>query len=236
MTQPTCKCHGVSGSCSLKTCWMQVPDFRRVGNALRERYGSAMEVRSTNSGRLKSRFASSRNPTSSDLVYLDSSPDYCRSNPEMAVLGTVGRECQMKSAGIDGCGLMCCGRGYSAKDVIVESSCHCKFQWCCYVRCETCRTQIRKYICHWCNRHKPQLKDWCFSVKTSDPWWLRRCDKTPDNLSPMFGNAAGEMTNDAPSKRQWYTYADICYKLTMVHFRIEFFSPCIIVNAGNGRE
>uniref|UniRef100_S4RFC9 Protein Wnt n=1 Tax=Petromyzon marinus TaxID=7757 RepID=S4RFC9_PETMA len=42
-----CKCHGVSGSCSLKTCWLQLADFRKVGDSLLRRYERAIAVRAT---------------------------------------------------------------------------------------------------------------------------------------------------------------------------------------------
>nr|CAD7206087.1 unnamed protein product [Timema douglasi] len=40
--QVRCKCHGMSGSCELKTCWKAAPDFRVVGQALKEKFRSAV--------------------------------------------------------------------------------------------------------------------------------------------------------------------------------------------------
>lgn len=40
-----CKCHGVSGSCSLRTCWKRLTPFRRVGDALMRKYKEAQQVR-----------------------------------------------------------------------------------------------------------------------------------------------------------------------------------------------
>jgi len=39
-----CKCHGVSGSCEVKTCWRSVPSFREVGSILKDKYNGATEV------------------------------------------------------------------------------------------------------------------------------------------------------------------------------------------------
>lgn len=39
-----CKCHGVSGSCAMKTCWKSLPPFRVIGDALMKKYSRARAV------------------------------------------------------------------------------------------------------------------------------------------------------------------------------------------------
>ncbi|KAH9582474.1 Protein Wnt-2 [Schistosoma haematobium] len=39
-----CKCHGVSGACSMRTCWQRVNEFRLVGIMLKAAYDSAIRV------------------------------------------------------------------------------------------------------------------------------------------------------------------------------------------------
>lgn len=40
-----CKCHGLSGSCTLRTCWWRMPTFREVGDRLRDRFEGAAKVK-----------------------------------------------------------------------------------------------------------------------------------------------------------------------------------------------
>nr|CAH7760767.1 unnamed protein product [Callosobruchus chinensis] len=49
--QIKCKCHGMSGSCELKTCWRATPDYRTVGRALKEKYNVAVLVDQNNLGK-----------------------------------------------------------------------------------------------------------------------------------------------------------------------------------------
>ncbi|XP_044272970.1 protein Wnt-5b isoform X1 [Varanus komodoensis] len=142
-----CKCHGVSGSCSLKTCWLQLADFRKVGDFLKEKYDSAAAMRINRKGKLElvnNRFNS---PTPEDLVYIDPSPDYCLRNETTGSLGTQGRLCNKTSEGMDGCELMCCGRGYDQFKSVQVERCHCKFHWCCYVKCKKCTEIVDQYVC-----------------------------------------------------------------------------------------
>lgn len=44
-----CKCHGMSGSCTVKTCWMRLPLFRLVGDNLKDRFDGASRVMVSNS-------------------------------------------------------------------------------------------------------------------------------------------------------------------------------------------
>lgn len=102
-----CKCHGVSGSCSLITCWQQLTSIREIGkharstllvenmktysqqtpsstgDFLREKYDEATQVKINKRGRLQVKDPRYKIPTSLDLVYLDESPDWCRNNKQL---------------------------------------------------------------------------------------------------------------------------------------------------------
>lgn len=43
-----CKCHGMSGSCELKTCWKSTADFQIVAITLKELYRKAVLVDASN--------------------------------------------------------------------------------------------------------------------------------------------------------------------------------------------
>ncbi|XP_058455685.1 protein Wnt-5 [Malaya genurostris] len=142
-----CKCHGVSGSCSLITCWQQLTSVREIGDFLREKYDEATQVKINKRGRLQVKDPRYKLPTPLDLVYLDESPDWCRNNRQLKWPGTHGRVCNKTSSGLDGCAILCCGRGYNTKKIVVKERCNCKFQWCCQVKCDICTRHIEEYTC-----------------------------------------------------------------------------------------
>ena len=148
--QIVCKCHGVSGSCELKTCWRSMPTFREIGAILKENFDGATEVKLMEK---KSRSILApvneqfKPPTRADIVYLVASPDFCENDPRTGSLGTSGRACNKTSKAIDGCDLLCCGRGYETRTITLVERCQCKFYWCCYVNCEKCTRTIDEHVC-----------------------------------------------------------------------------------------
>ncbi|KAM7334437.1 hypothetical protein ACRRTK_007757 [Alexandromys fortis] len=149
-----CKCHGLSGSCEVKTCWWAQPDFRAIGDFLKDKYDSASEmvVEKHRESRgwvetLRAKYALFKPPTERDLVYYENSPNFCEPNPETGSFGTRDRTCNVTSHGIDGCDLLCCGRGHNTRTEKRKEKCHCVFHWCCYVSCQEC---VRIYDVHTC--------------------------------------------------------------------------------------
>ena len=145
-----CKCHGVSGSCEMRTCWRAMPSFRTVGKTLKEKFDGATEVQRKTVGTrndLVPLNAQFKPHTESDLVYMAASPDFCEPDKKTGSLGTHGRVCNKTSKAIDGCELMCCGRGYRTRPIVIVERCMCKFHWCCYVRCKKCERHLDEHTC-----------------------------------------------------------------------------------------
>ncbi|KAJ8945225.1 hypothetical protein NQ314_009294 [Rhamnusium bicolor] len=160
-----CKCHGVSGSCTMKTCWKTLPTFRQVGDSLMKKYYRARPVAASPSQPgprgienprrqkklhlvlTKGKIPVKKMPKKSELVFLQMSPNYCERDLAAGSLGTVGRTCNRTSRGTDGCDLMCCGRGYNTHQYTKTFQCRCKFHWCCRVDCDTCSERTEEYTC-----------------------------------------------------------------------------------------
>lgn len=142
-----CKCHGVSGSCTMKTCWHSLPHFREVGKALMRKYLKARSVsaaavtgghhqqrssgkRSSKRLRLKLRLTRSsaavEEPKITELVYLEQSPNYCDRDFGTGSLGTYGRSCNRTSQsecmrGLQYYYVFCSGVNYSSTSRIADA-------------------------------------------------------------------------------------------------------------------
>ncbi|CAF0713509.1 unnamed protein product [Brachionus calyciflorus] len=102
-----CKCHGVSGSCSVKVCWKVMPEFRVIGNELIKRYNLAAQIRDVEvknrvqklkmlvSRRSVNLGLNKRQDLKDELIFIDKSPNFCRQDPKFSTLGTSGRMCKI---------------------------------------------------------------------------------------------------------------------------------------------
>ena len=112
--QVRCKCHGMSGSCQLKTCWKSAPEFRVVGKALKQQFKRAILVDQSNFGngppmvvykkpkRKKGKLKFNRTPRRSEdqqnyvrdnrklensLFYYQRSPNFCERDQQSDIPG-----------------------------------------------------------------------------------------------------------------------------------------------------
>ncbi|KAH8412161.1 hypothetical protein KR009_000246 [Drosophila setifemur] len=142
-----CKCHGVSGSCSMKTCWKKMADFNATATLLRQKYNQAIRkapnlrtMRQAPSSRMKKPKQRRKKPQQSQyttLYYLETSPSYC--------MVTQNRQCLHP----DNCGTLCCGRGYTTQVFKQVEKCRCRFNngRCCQLICDYCQRYEDKYFC-----------------------------------------------------------------------------------------
>uniref|UniRef100_A0A914RMQ1 Protein Wnt n=1 Tax=Parascaris equorum TaxID=6256 RepID=A0A914RMQ1_PAREQ len=129
---------------------LQLEFSREVGTIIKDKFDGATEVaiiEEDNKPTIVRKNVQFKRHTKADLVYLDSSPDYCEPDPARGVLGTHGRLCNVSSHGIDGCELLCCYRGFETRVRRVMDRCNCKFHYCCRVDCELCEKVIEDHLC-----------------------------------------------------------------------------------------
>lgn len=144
-----CKCHGLSGSCTIRTCWKKMPHFREVGDRLLERFNGASKVMGGNDGKTLVPVGQNiKPPDKQDLIYSAESPDFCSPNRKTGSLGTRGRMCNSTAMDVSGCDLLCCERGYRDETVVFEENCLCRFHWCCVVQCKKCSVRKELSLCH----------------------------------------------------------------------------------------
>ncbi|CAH0722696.1 unnamed protein product, partial [Brenthis ino] len=138
-----CTCHGVSGSCSVRTCWRALTALSRAGAALAREAGRAAALPPRAPRPRPLRRARSR------LRYVTPSPDYCEPDPAAGSLGTHGRKCNASlGQGAGGCARLCCGRGRRALRAARLERCRCRYHWCCRVDCQLCRVTTEEHYCN----------------------------------------------------------------------------------------
>lgn len=153
-----CKCHGVSGSCSMKTCYRKVGGFNATAALLRLKYFEAVRKRPSNKQVLgfemkkksfkvgsgsfkqdfnKELFFKQDKRTLDTLYYMETSPTFCSV--------TRGRDCLNPAK----CDILCCGRGYNTRVIKIISKCRCRFinEQIYQISCDICEKYEDRYFC-----------------------------------------------------------------------------------------
>jgi len=143
-----CKCHGVTGSCNLKTCWRQLAPFEVIGAKLKLKYRNALQVTFVKN-KLKEQSSLSEKKKEKKLVYLISSPDYCVHNVTVGSPGMLGRTCSSNDVTKTKCWKLCnsCGLKHRTVEQVKLVKCRCRFVWCCSVECDTCTKKYSATTC-----------------------------------------------------------------------------------------
>ncbi|RZC43292.1 wnt domain containing protein [Asbolus verrucosus] len=127
-----CRCHGVSGSCSVRICWKRIRPFDVISKQLKALYHSAIQVQPRNNIGSFGNGKSSRK-----LLFLENRLDFCPS--------TVNRRCKNK----ENCATLCCGRNTynETKQVSYRCDCSWRVKGEYNLRCRSCPKNVTVFRC-----------------------------------------------------------------------------------------
>lgn len=131
----SCACHGISGTCSVQTCYLKVPAVSSVGEDLVTKYDGAIRVEQNSENELVRADNIGANPlTMDDLTFVEESPDLCVADTSNNILGTVDRVCDPSPGSPKSCAVLCCSRGFYTKTTTYQLE-ECQFVFCCNIEC-----------------------------------------------------------------------------------------------------
>ena len=145
-----CKCHGVSGSCAVKTCYSQLTNINDIALKLKERYDASCEVKSN--GHSQNTWIPKSDSCSSfsekDFIFR-TDYDWCVSNPVVDATGVVGRVCEPHSDGPNSCQNLCrrCDKTPIKLTQLVQVERNCQFHFCCEITCERLQREESYHVC-----------------------------------------------------------------------------------------
>ena len=159
-----CSCHGMSGSCSIKTCWEELPQIRHVSAVLKSIYNNERSHVKTllHEGLRKKLLTidSRMVPSKNALVYVDDSPDYCEYMHERNCSKSIPMHYEQENVPeyekehraklVKSCDNLCTECGYKIWErqiKIQNTECECVFHWCCHVNCTVCMVDQTLHSC-----------------------------------------------------------------------------------------
>ena len=146
-TKRFCTCHGISGACTVQTCYGKLPALAEVSESLYIKYDGAVKVDLID-GKLQRASTFVANPLDvTDLAFSDESPDLCVNASTKGVQGTAHRVCELSDSSTKSCSVLCCGRGHYLVTDRQEKE-DCVFHFCCDIICTKKYTESRVYKCN----------------------------------------------------------------------------------------
>ena len=150
--QEKCRCHGVSASCTVKTCKAVAPAFDKVTKELKALHDRSCRIYSNQLHGNRHRYISNCTktpPQDKELVHFEASVDFCHKNLEKGSYGVIGRVCYNSISGLNNCQNLCseCGKIRKVTKFVREYNCKCEFVWCCSLQCKKCREEVTLHTC-----------------------------------------------------------------------------------------